>query len=56
MQQLFPREGETLPRLRFPEFRDAPEWAERPLDACFSHIRNGFVGTATPFYVDGGVP
>jgi len=26
MQQLFPREGETLPRLRFPEFRDAPDW------------------------------
>ena len=26
MQQIFPREGETLPRLRFPEFRDAPEW------------------------------
>ena len=23
MQQLFPREGETLPRLRFPEFRTA---------------------------------
>ncbi len=28
MQQLFPREGETLPRLRFPEFRDAPQWKE----------------------------
>ncbi|MBS0556765.1 MAG: restriction endonuclease subunit S [Proteobacteria bacterium] len=27
MQQLFPREGEAHPRLRFPEFRDAPEWA-----------------------------
>ena len=26
MQQLFPREGETTPRLRFPEFRDAGEW------------------------------
>lgn len=26
MQQLFPCEGETRPRLRFPEFRDAPEW------------------------------
>jgi type I restriction enzyme, S subunit len=25
-QQLFPREGESRPRLRFPEFRDAPEW------------------------------
>ncbi len=26
MQQLFPREGETQPRLRFSEFRDAGEW------------------------------
>ena len=57
MQQLFPREGETRPRLRFPEFRNAPEWEESSLDSCFSHVRNGFVGTATPFYVnDGGVP
>ncbi len=31
MQQLFPREGETEPRLRFPEFREAGEWEERPL-------------------------
>lgn len=28
-QQLFPREGETVPRLRFPEFREAGEWEER---------------------------
>ena len=26
MQQLFPAEGETLPKLRFPEFHDAGEW------------------------------
>ena len=26
MQQLFPREGETQPRLRLPEFRNAGEW------------------------------
>jgi len=26
MQQLFPREGETLPRLRFPEFRRGGAW------------------------------
>jgi len=26
MQQLFPREGETQPRLRLPEFQDAGEW------------------------------
>jgi type I restriction enzyme S subunit len=35
MQQLFPREGETQPRLRFPEFRDAREWLPKTLgDAC----------------------
>lgn len=35
MQQLFPREGETRPRLRFPEFCNAPEWTARRLgDAC----------------------
>ncbi len=33
MQQLFPREGETRPRLRFPEFRDAPEWTEKKLSS-----------------------
>lgn len=26
MQQLFPREGETQPRLRFPEFQNTGEW------------------------------
>ena len=28
MQQLLPREGETQPRLRFPEFQNAGDWAE----------------------------
>jgi type I restriction enzyme S subunit len=31
MQQLFPREGETHPRLRFPEFQNAGEWEKAPL-------------------------
>lgn len=31
MQQLFPREGETRPRLRFPEFRNAPDWQQKAL-------------------------
>ncbi|MCZ2344277.1 MAG: restriction endonuclease subunit S [Bacteroidales bacterium] len=31
MQQLFPRVGERVPRLRFPEFRNAGEWEEKPL-------------------------
>ena len=28
MQQLFPREGETQPRLRFPEFQNTGKWVE----------------------------
>jgi type I restriction enzyme, S subunit len=31
MQQLFPVEGETVPQLRFPEFRDAEKWKEKKL-------------------------
>lgn len=32
MQQLFPAEGETVPKLRFPEFRDAGEWGDSQLE------------------------
>jgi len=35
MQQLFPREGETRPRLRFPEFSDAGEWEEGLIEEFF---------------------
>lgn len=38
MQQLFPREGETQPRLRFPEFQDAGEWEVRTIGQMFSLI------------------
>ena len=31
IQQLLPQPGETVPRLRFPEFRDAGEWEEKTL-------------------------
>ena len=41
MQELFPREGETQPRLRFPEFQDAPEWGEKKLGNIVE-IRSGY--------------
>lgn len=41
MQQLFPREGETRPRLRFPEFRDAPEWRNVVLGDVSTIVRGG---------------
>lgn len=31
MQQLFPQDGETVPRLRFPDFWNAGEWDIKPL-------------------------
>jgi type I restriction enzyme S subunit len=41
MQQLFPRAGETRPRLRFPEFQNAPEWTEKQLDDVLESITSG---------------
>ncbi len=41
MQHLFPREGETKPRLRFPEFQHAREWDVRTIGDMFRLI-NGF--------------
>ncbi len=32
MQQLFPREGETVPQLRLPEFQNAGEWETKRVD------------------------
>jgi type I restriction enzyme S subunit len=39
MQQLFPREGETVPRLRFPEFQDAGEWKAKHLEIFIEEFR-----------------
>jgi type I restriction enzyme S subunit len=41
MQQLFPQESETQPRLRFPEFRDAREWAQQTLGVLSEVVRGG---------------
>jgi type I restriction enzyme S subunit len=38
MQQLFPREGETTPRLRFPEFRDAGPWEVKQLGEILKEV------------------
>ena len=39
MQQLFPREGETQPRLRFPEFQNAGEWKKKSLGTFIKEFR-----------------
>ncbi len=51
MQQLFPREGETEPRLRFPEFQNAGEWEENLLGQVIE-IASGQVDPKQPPYCD----
>jgi len=41
MQQLFPREGKTQPRLRFPEFQGAGEWKCRMLGDAVKSFKTG---------------
>ena len=38
MQKLFPAEGETFPKLRFPEFRDSGNWEEKALNKITSYV------------------
>lgn len=51
MQQLFPQEGETQPRLRFPEFRDTGEWEEKPLGKIVE-VTSGLVDPTESPYCD----
>lgn len=53
MQQLFPREGETVPRLRFPEFCNTPEWEICPFD---HFVTKSFYGTSSSTSETGQYP
>jgi len=54
MQQLFPAEGETVPGLRFPEFRDA--WTINKLGKLGKFIGGGTPSKAIPEYWQGDIP
>ncbi len=56
MQQLFPREGEAAPRLRFPEFRDAGEWGDQTVGDFGKVITGSTPSTAKPAFYGGGIP
>jgi type I restriction enzyme S subunit len=52
MQNLFPAEGETVPKLRFKGFEDSGEWVEKTLDNLTTKIGDGL--HSTPKYYDSG--
>ena len=53
MQQLFPREGETQPRLRFPEFHNAEAWEMKPFE---EFVTKSFYGTSSSTAPTGKYP
>ncbi|MGK8341779.1 restriction endonuclease subunit S [Pseudomonas aeruginosa] len=56
MQQLFPREGEAVPRLRFPEFREAGEWATKTLAELAENLDNRRVPVTEKDRTKGNIP
>lgn len=55
MQQLLPREGETQPRLRFPEFRNTDVWNERRLDDLAARGSGHTPSKSNPKNYNGGI-
>lgn len=56
MQQLFPREGETRPRLRFPEFQDAGEWEAKHLRQVVDLSSGATPSKGNPAFWNGSIP
>ncbi|UGA36150.1 restriction endonuclease subunit S [Chromobacterium haemolyticum] len=56
MQQLFPRENESVPRLRFSEFREAGGWELKAIgDSCES-FSGGTPSTTNKIFYGGEIP
>src|SRR5690554_2834753 len=55
LQNLFPQEGETVPKVRFPEFEGDGEWVERKLGEISHKIMVGIASAATQAYRKSGI-
>lgn len=56
MQQLFPREGETQPRQRFPEFQETADWTSEPFGEVFDTTSGGTPSRSNNEYWNGDIP
>jgi len=56
MRQIFPRSGETIPRLRFPMFRRDPEWISATLGEIAKVQSGGTPARTNPAYWKGKIP
>ena len=55
MQQLFPRDGETQPRLRFHQFQNQGEWEEKTLEGLAKRSSGHTPSKSHPEYYNGGI-
>ena len=56
MQQLFPHEGESQPRLRFPRFQSASAWEVKPLGRVAENLDNRRIPITSSNRKSGDVP
>lgn len=56
IQQIFPREGETQPCLRFPEFQDAPAWEVKSLGKVAENLDNQRIPITSGDRPSGNIP
>lgn len=56
MQRLFPQPGETQPRLRFQEFKEAGEWEEKTLPELAENLDNKRIPIKESNRINGDVP
>jgi type I restriction enzyme S subunit len=56
LQNLFPQEGETVPRLRFPEFEGDGEWVEKSIGSIAKVHTGGTPNSTESKYWGGNIP
>ena len=56
MQNLFPQEGETVPKFRFKEFEKDGEWVEKKLGEVGEFVGGGTPDTSIEGYWNGKIP
>jgi len=56
MQQLFPQPGKTMPKLRFPEFTNSPQWKISTFGERCESFSGGTPDTSNENYYNGTIP